>query len=229
MRQASIIAIAAALSAGGVSAQYTNIHSPSWGEKSHAKLLASALGGTFNAATSKDFSNGDVYADRLKDSSYYSATDQVWQAGTYHATMVGREAAYKHTFGYVEGDKGNLGSFTGVLRSDEIGSSATVSLDDEFRWAIKNDSQYDHGHLFTSREKDNPGNDDHMTSYALLRNGAIFGYALFFEDLKNCPDSDYNDVAVILTLVPTPQAAMLGLTGLGGIGLMAGRRRRESI
>ena len=228
MRQASIIAIAAALSTGAATAQYTNVHSAAWGEANHAQILASALGGTFNAATSKDYSNGTVYADRIKDSSWMSPTDQIWSAGTYHATMVAHEAGYTHTFGYVEGNKNNLGSFTGVLRSDEIGSSATVSLDSNFRWAIKNDQQFG-GHLFTSRDNDNPDCDDHMVAYKLLRDGELFGYALFFEDLKYCSDKDYNDVAVILTLVPTPQAAMMGLTGLGGLGLLAGRRRRETM
>lgn len=228
MRQASIITIAAALSAGGAVAQYTSVHSAPWGEKNHSQILASALGGTFNHAGGKDLSNGSIFADRIKDSSHSSPTDQVWSAGTYHARMVGREAGYKHTFGYIEGSKGNFGDFEGLLRSDQIGSEASVTIDSDFRWAIKNDQAFG-GHLFTSRDKDNYGDDDHMTSYALLRNDAIFGYALFFEDLKNCSDSDYNDVAVILTLVPTPQAAMLGLTGLGGIGLLAGRRRRETL
>jgi len=228
MRQASAITAALVLSAGAASAQYTGVHSAPWGEKNHSQILSSALGGSFAAATSKDFSNGTVYADRIKDSAWYSDNDQVWDAGTYHATMVAREAAYKHTFGYVEGKKNNLGAFTGVLRSDEIGSKATISLDKDFRWAIKNDQAHG-GHLFTSRDNDNPDCDDHMTSYKLLRDGKLFGYALFFEDLKYCSDKDYNDVAVILTLVPTPQAAMMGLTGLGGLGLLAGRRRRESL
>lgn len=225
MRLASIITVAAALSAGGASAQYTTVYAPPGGEANHAKILASALGGTFGSVASRDYSNGSIYADRIKDNA-----DQLWDAGRYHATMVAREAGYTHTFGFVEGDKGKLGHFQGVLRSDEIGSKATVSLDDTFRWAIKNDQQFDGGQLFTSRQKDNPGNDDHMVAYKLLdAAGKFFGYALFFEDLKNCPDSDYNDVAVILTLVPTPQAAMLGLTGLGGVGLLAGRRRRETL
>ena len=228
MRQACIISIAAAFSAGAVSAQYSSVHSAAWGEANHAQILSSALGGSFTSATSKDYSNGAIYADRIKDNSWFSPTDQIWDAGTYHATMVASEAAYNHTFGFVEGSSHNLGSFTGVLRSDEIGSSAIVSLDSDFRWAIKND-QVNGGNLFTSRDNDNPHCDDHMVSYKLFKNGDLFGYALFFEDLKNCSDKDYNDVAVILTLVPTPQAAMMGLTGLGGLGLLAGRRRRESM
>lgn len=236
MRQASIIAIAAAVSAGAATAQYTHVHSASGGEASHSQILSSALGGSFSHSGSRDFSNGTVHADRIQDDkSFFDAifnpgvkTDQIWNAGQYNATMIGHEAAYSHTFGFVEGSSGNTNNFQGLLRSDDMGSSASVVLDGDFRWAIKND-QKDGGHLFTSREKDNHGKDDHMVAYQLLKNGNFFGYALFFEDLKNCPDSDYNDVAVLLTLVPTPQAAMMGLTGLGGLGLLAGRRRRESM
>ncbi|MFI4873572.1 MAG: hypothetical protein ACIARQ_17310 [Phycisphaerales bacterium JB061] len=228
MRQASIIAIAAAVSAGATSAQYTNVHSPSWGEASHAQILSSALGGTFSSATSKDYSNGSIYADRMKDSK-----DRYWAAGTYHAKMVAKEAAYTHTFGTVEGTYGggHLNTYQAFLNSTDIGSEATIQMDENFRWAIETDNGNHHHSdtLFTSRDWDNSGYRDHMVSYKLLRDGNLFGYALFFEDLKYCPDKDYNDVAVILTLVPTPQAAMMGLTGLGGLGLLAGRRRRESM
>ena len=40
-------------------------------------------------------------------------------------------------------------------------------------------------------------------------------------------DYDYNDFAVLLTLAPTPQAALLGILGLGGVGLATGRRRSQ--
>lgn len=234
MRQASIIAIAAAVSAGAASAQYTTVHAPSWGEASHAQILSSALGGSFSAATSKDYSNGTIYADRMKDSTSNSiGSDRYWAAGTYHAKMVAKEAAYSHTFGTVEGTYGggHLGSYQAFLNSSDIGSEATISMDEDFRWAIETDTGSNHHSdiLFTSRDWDNVSSRDHMVSYKLLRDGNLFGYALFFEDLKYCPDKDYNDVAVILTLVPTPQAAMMGLTGLGGLGLLAGRRRRESM
>ena len=228
MRQATAIMAALALSAGAASAQqFTAVHAPPGTEKSHAQILSSALGGTFNASGARDYSNGSILADRNRDSG--GVHDQVWQPGRYTLTMVAREAGYTHTFGYVRGGAQNLHTFEGLLRSDEIGSSVSVDIGTAFRWAIQNDEAFG-GHLFTSRDKDNPSDFDHMTSYQLLRGGNLFGYALFFEDLKkHHSDKDYNDVAVILTLVPTPQAAMMGLTGLGGLGLLAGRRRRETM
>ncbi len=233
MRQACIISIAASLAAGAATAQYTNVRLLENGEANHAQILASALGGTFSAAASRDYSNGTIYADRMKDSAHNSiGTDRYWAAGTYHAKMVASEAGYSHTFGAVAGTYGggNLGGYQAFLDSDQIGSEATITMNQDFRWAIDVDGgKHQKDTIFTSRDWDNAGSLDHMVSYKLLRDGNLFGYALFFEDIKYCPDKDYNDVAVILTLVPTPQAAMMGLTGLGGLGLLAGRRRRESL
>lgn len=233
MRQASIIAIAAAVSAGATSAQYTHVRAPRSSEASHAQILSSALGGSFSAASSRDFANGSIYADRMKDSTSNSiGSDRYWAAGTYHAKIVAKEAAYSHTFGTVAGSYGggHLSTYQALLDTSAVGSEATITMDQEFRWAIDVDrGGNSRDVLYTSRDWDNAGNTDHMVSYKLLREGNLFGYALFFEDIKYCSDKDYNDVAVILTLVPTPQAAMMGLTGLGGLGLLAGRRRRESM
>lgn len=237
MRFLTAISAAAALAATTAEAQYTHVRAPSHGEANHAQILASALGGTFSAATSVDYSNGSIYADRMKDNTgTIGRGDRYWAAGTYHAKMVASEASYTHTFGAVEGTigGGHLDTYAAVLDSGNIGSQATITMDEDFRWAIEADSGhrrwYDDGiDLYTSREWDNAGDKDHMVAYTLKRDGNVFGYMLFFEDLKYCPDKDYNDVAVLLTLVPTPQAAMMGLTGLGGLGLLAGRRRRETV
>ncbi|MEO1584923.1 MAG: PEP-CTERM sorting domain-containing protein, partial [Planctomycetota bacterium] len=70
---------------------------------------------------------------------------------------------------------------------------------------------------------------DHMVTYAIYEQDHLTGFALFFEDLhKHHSDKDFNDAAVLLSLVPTPQAAGLALAGLGGVGLTAARRRRNS-
>lgn len=215
------------LTAASVSAQYTSVSAPSGGELGHSQILALALGGSFNTVGARNFSNGSILADRIRDKG--SDNDQVWAAGRYNAvTMVASEASYSHTFGYVAGSSGGLGGFQGLLDSDNIGSQTSLTIGSDFRWAIKNDAS-DGGHLFTSRSNDNYNKKDHMVSYALYtETGKLFGYALFFEDKKQNSDWDYNDVAVLLTLVPTPQAASIGALGLLGV-LGASRRRRQTV
>lgn len=216
-----------ALSAASASAQYTSISAASGGERGHSQILALALGGSFDNSGSRDLSNGSTFADRMRDTSWSRSTDQVWAAGTYKARVIAKEADFSHTFGFVSGRSGNLGGgFQGLLDTDSVGSSTSVTLAGDFRWAIKLDQQ-DGGRLFTSRNKDNANDRDHMVSYALYNGGGnLFGYALFFEDKKHNSDKDFNDAAVLLTLVPTPMAAGMGLLGLGGLGVMAGHRRR---
>lgn len=214
LRTAATIALM--LTAGGTLGQFTNIHGPAHGERGHARILSDALGETFSALGSRSFGSDSYTASRVNDNN-----DKTWWGGTYNATIIAREAGYSHTFGYIKG-----GSFTGLLQSADIGSSATVTIDGDFAWAIKNHRQHG-GDLWSSRPGQNADWKDHMVTYSLLDGERMVGYAIFFEDLPSwCWDKDYNDVGVILTIVPAPQAAGLGLAGLAGLGVAAGRRRR---
>lgn len=206
--------------------QYTTLNAPAGGEMGHADILALALGGSFSASGSLDFSNGSIFADRNRDIG--GVHDQVWQPDTYHLTMVARETDNTHSFGFIKGGAQFQHPFNPLLRSDEIGSSTTVDIGTAFRWAIDLDDEFG-GALLTSRDNDNAGRLDAMVSYKLYDAAdELFGYALFFDDGT---DRDFNDVAVILSLrpllAPTPQAATLGLLGLGGMSVLAGRRRRS--
>lgn len=216
MKRTLTIAAIAAL-AGSTAAQFTHVRAPRSSERSHAELLGSALGETFDRPhRSPDLFGDSFTAERVSD---YS--DKTWDAGTYGIEIIGHEAGHKHTLGVI-----NDGNFEGLLRTENVGATATVSIDDSFAWALKSDES-DGGALWSSDSHRNADCRDHMVTYALYQDDRFFGFAIFFEDLPKWHwDKDYNDAAALLTLVPTPQAAGLAFAGLGGLGVAAGRRRR---
>ena len=188
-------------------------------EPGHASILSSALGGNFSAS-GLDFSNGTISAVRNRDSGMYSG-DQIWSAGSFNAKIVGNHGSYDSLFGYVNGDRG--GNFQTLLDAQDVDSSASTTINDDFRWAIKVDG-FIFDHVYTSRERDNY-DKDMMVSYSLYNAaGSMIGSMLFFEDKKLFSDKDFNDVAVLLSIVPTPQAAGIGALALLG-GLSMTRRR----
>jgi len=222
-RQGFGIAIGLILLTGSALADdYTTVYG-SHTDPTHAQLLGNALGGSFSAS-GLDFSNGSINAIRNRDIGNVHATDQAWSAGYYRSKLTydspeGRSAS----FGFVNGMSG--GSYQSLINTSNVGSSAVLDTDGEFRWAIKLDG----GRVLTSRMSNN-GGVDAMVSYSLYNNaGKFIGSMLLFDDKISAPEKDYADVAVLLTLAPTPQAASLGLLGLGGLGVLAGRRRRSAI
>ncbi len=215
MKTAAIIMLTGTL-AGAATAQFTRIDSPHNNELTHAELLSGALGQSFHNARGRDFASDSFYADRIKDN-----REQVWGGGSARATIIGQESSLSHTFGYVQN-----GNFNALLDTDEVGSATNLHIDGHFEWAIKTDHE-DGGDLWRSRKSRNIDCRDHMVTYAIYENDDFFGYALFFEDWGGWhSDRDFNDAAVLLTLVPTPHAAGLALAGLGGFGFTAARRRR---
>jgi len=201
---------------------YTHVRNPSGGEASHAQILASAFGGAFSAS-GRDFTNGSISAIRNADYSSSGNDDRIWNAGNYTAKMIASENSRSSSFGYINGTHG--GNYQELFDSNDLGAEANVSTSSDFRWAIKVDG-WIWDSVYTSRDADNWGKDM-MVSYSMYNaSGSLIGSFLFFEDKKHNSDKDYNDVAVLLTLVPAPQAATMGLLGLGGLGVLAGRRRR---
>ncbi|GAB5496853.1 MAG: hypothetical protein Phyf2KO_19330 [Phycisphaerales bacterium] len=222
-RPAFIGVIGLALGAGAAFADfgnddYTHVRSPG-SEPGHASILSSALGGSFSAS-GLDFSNGSITAIRNRDSGHYSG-DQIWSAGTYNAKIVANHGSADALFGYQNGSSG--GHFQTLLDAEDVGSMASTTMDSDFRWAIKVDG-FIWDHVYTSREHDNYGKDM-MVSYSIFNGmGSMIGSMLFFEDKKHHSDKDFNDVAVFLSVVPTPQAAGMGALALLG-GLSMTRRR----
>jgi hypothetical protein len=238
-----ITLLAAAAAAPALGQSLTVVNEPWPGEATHAQMLADAFGGTFtslgtvegtnyktsSSATLTDtgFTNGSFTARRVADAggsvipnltSLAAGNDGVFAGGSYDALALGGYSALSHEFGYMT-DSGDFQSLvaTGDINNRDHHPSA------QFEWAFKTSN----GQTFSSDSASNDGRD-HMVSYAIYNDQNEFVAAvLFFEDWAgDGSDWDYNDFSVMLTLAPTPQAAMLGLAGLGGIGLAAGRRRR---
>ncbi len=220
MKTAATLAVAAGLLAATATAQYTTVRAPSGSELSHAEILGNALGQSFTSTGNRgrDLTSGSIFADRISDS-----VDQLWTGGFARATIIGKQAGYSHTFGFVQN-----GVFNGLLDTDDIGASTSVRhIDGKFEWALQVDEK-NGGDLWRSKNSRNSDHKDHMVTYALYENNSLTGYVLFFEDLPSwCSDKDFNDAGVLLTIVPTPHAAGLALAGLGGFGLTAARRRRS--
>jgi len=220
-------AVVLSVLAGSASAAdtYSVIHAPPPAENTHGELLARALGGSFSAS-GLNFSNGSITAVRNKDAGGLASTDQVWKAGNYRARLVsGEDYDRVASFGYLDRAHSNGRPFVSIFDADDIGARALLSMEHQFRWAI----QRTDGEVFTSMTQDQHGRDM-MVSYSLFNAlGESIGSMLFFEDRLLTHNKDYNDIAVLLTLAPTPQAATLGLLGLGGMGILAGRRRRDTV
>jgi hypothetical protein len=193
----------------------TAINAPSLFERSQAQILSDALGTSF-VQNGNDLVGGDFQALRVSDSQ-----DQIWQAGTYNVSILARESLFNKKFGYVGGD----GDFERILRTTSGPDSATVTIGEEFAWAVKNAALLG-GNVYSSINDDNHDGEDHMVTYRLFEGEADLGFVLFFEDWGgHLSDHDFNDLAVFVSLVPAPQAAMLGALGLGGLAFGASRRR----
>ncbi|MEL7483930.1 MAG: DUF4114 domain-containing protein [Planctomycetota bacterium] len=178
--------------------------------------MAGAFGGTFSEVGT------DLIADTIRAIRVDDNNDQTWNAGTYNVSIIGRESLFNAKFGYATDDDG----FERVLRTTSGPTSDTVTIDQDFAWAVKNHALLG-GNVYTSQNDANRDGRDHMVTYQLLDGDRAIGYALFFEDWGgHFSDNDFNDLAVIVSIVPTPTAAVLGFAGLGLLGARSNRRNR---
>lgn len=234
----------AIIAAGSTAAQsLTVVNAARVGESGHAQMLAEAFGGSFsslgqvvgtNARVGGDtitdigFTNGTFTFSRIAD---YGATgsvnlkniagsDSVWSGGSYRAEALGGYSRHSHTLGYMT----ESGQFESISATGIMGQNSSIHPNEAFTWAVQNGN----GQTYYGDNAMNAG-ADHMISYAMYdASNKLIGAVLFFEDWNGSgSDYDYNDYAVLLTLAPTPQAALLGVLGLGGVGLATGRRRNR--
>lgn len=236
------LASLAFIAAGTTTAQSLTVVNTPWpGESTHAQMLSEAFGGSFTSLGQVEgtgalpgqsnlvhtgFTNGTFTFSRIADSGSkmvnlknVAGSDSAWSGGSYRAEAIGGYSALTHTLGYMT----ESGEFESINATGVMGESSSIHPNENFTWAV----QTNNGRTFYGDSSMNDGRDM-MVSYAMYdASNKLIGAILFFEDWNGASsDYDYNDFAVLLTLAPTPQAALLGALGLGGIGLTAGRRRR---
>ena len=234
----------ALVAAGTTAAQnLTVVNAPRAGEGSHAQMLAEAFGGTFTSLGQVEgsnarsdgsnmaqigFTNGSLTFARIADTGMagvnnlksVTGSDDSWSAGSYRAEAIGGYSMHSHTLGYMT----ESGDFQSISATGVMGENSSIHPNEAFTWAVRNGN----GQTYFGDDAMN-GGMDHMVSYAMYdASNKLVGAILFFEDWHGpLSDYDYNDFAVLLTLAPTPQAALLGVLGLGGVGLATGRRRSQ--
>lgn len=237
------VLLAASAASTAIGQSLTVVNEPWPGEATHAEMLADAFGGTFtslgtaegvnyhgsntNTLTDVGFTNGSFTASRVADSgmalipsltNLAQGDDSNFARGSYDAASLGGYSSLTHDLGVIGSD----GEFRALLSSSDAAAS-DHHPDAQFEWAVRSSN----GQVFSSDQASN-GGIDQMVTYAVYdSNSELVAAVLFFEDWAGgSSDYDYNDFSVLLTLAPTPQAAFLGLAGLGGVGLAASRRRR---
>ncbi len=193
----------------------TSISRPNIFERSQSEMLSDAFGQPFQQIGA-DLIGSSISALRVSDTQ-----DQIWNAGTYSVEIFGRESLFNKKFGYATNDD----SFERILRTTSGPNETTITISDDFAWAVKNASLFG-GNVYTSDDELNRDGMDHMITYRLLEGDRTTGYALFFEDWGgHLSDRDFNDLGVLISLVPVPQSAALAAVGLGLLASGTGRRR----
>jgi hypothetical protein len=230
---------------------YSNVQSSS--EPGHAAILDGIYGAGFGATGTLSFTNGSITATRLADatsalgaagvalnldgtnSGTSGVTDQIWQDGVIRTNAEAKYAGDTQTFGWRQGaGPGTNPLFTVNANGFISGVNATfgpVPGNGQFEWTRSGGADG----LFSSDASDNEsftppgggtGDADHMVTYRITGTGITTPtFLVFFEDRIN-GDYDYNDLVVEISVVPVPAAALMGLAGLAGVGVVRRRFRQ---
>ncbi len=201
-------------------------------EANQEQILEHVYGGDF-VKNGNDYSNGTVTATREDDS-----TDQVWNTDITSARALAAFARKRQSFGIDSGASGDtFQKLFDVTGRDfaATGSSTVTGEGSSFR--VARGGQNGSKPVYTSLNADNSDGRDHVVSYKLSGGGTNGKFVLFFEDLAgNRSDFDYNDLVVEAStagssavLIPLPAAAWSGLTGLLGLGVMAGFKKARKL
>ncbi|MBU0638170.1 MAG: DUF4114 domain-containing protein [Planctomycetes bacterium] len=227
-------------------ADFTPVKAAPSNEWSHARILEAlyspgytwaTFGGRVDTAGNPvDYSNGEFSALRVDDfglggpldvvnGNTGSADDQLWTGGSVSGTAVARFASYKQEFGYLVANDRGKSSYVKLFEVSGSGmavsgsASAEFSPSDEWAWARGGS-----GKTWYSQDALNHDGENHLVTYRIDGlNDGVSRWILFWEDLNNLGDADYNDLVVEVTAVPEPGAFVLAALGLAWI--VSARRR----
>ena len=235
---ALLLVVARAGPAGANS--YTTIMPPPVGEDSHLDIFSSvyaAYGGTF-VANGLDFENAGagISARRVWDTDDGDDTihvflgdetgvDQIWTDGTAMVTASAKFADLSQSFGWNDNGGATGSGYVELLTEADIGGpSVDIMIMGDFLWGIQ-----PNGDEWWSAIDQNSDTTDHLITYYVegLPDAAPGEavWLLFWEDLPDAGDADYNDFVVELRAIPEPSAFLL--VG-GGLTALAAIRRRRS-
>ncbi len=179
--------------------------------------------------------DGNLIARRVHDFEDLAPvlTDQVWTCSA-EVLAKAKYAGLNQSFGWNQG--GTSGSnYEELLTDANIGDLVGVLLESpgDFLWGIQpHSSDFSESYEWWSKQDQNNDQTDHMVTYQIVSDGISATtlnsepeetvWLLFFEDLPDETDWDYNDFVVEVTCIPEP--ATVCLLGLGTLSLL--RRRK---
>ncbi len=154
-----------------------------------------------------------------------SAADQIWKNGDVSATAIAKFAGNSQQFGFDRGSGFELLFSIGGNDMAATGSNSVDLSSNTWRWVRRSS---DDSNTFKSENSANADGLDHMVTYRLTGvDPTKTVWLLCFEDLPGGTpgsDRDFNDMVVEVRAIPEPVTCTL--LAVGGLALLASRRRR---
>jgi hypothetical protein len=220
---------------------YTPLSGPPTGEDSHLQIISdiyASYGGTF-VQNGVDFENAvaGISVKRVFDADDGDLTlhilvgdetgiDQVWTDGTAMVRASAKFADLTQSFGWNNNGGASGTGYVELLNESHIGGPPVdVMITGDFLWGIE-----PNGDTWWSNIGENSDATDHLMTYLveglsdLPMNEKV--WLLFWEDLPNAGDADYNDFVIELQAIPEPGTLLLVGAGLLALGAFRNRRPR---